>query len=78
MFIPNCDIRPVEDDSVILKLEYSVLGGKFTVGHKFKVINVSSNGLILIDDDGNIIYNVPFKNVSLNVSLEKATEYAVR
>ena len=74
MFIPNNTNKAEEGDKVILKRDYQITGGFFTKGHIFTVINRSANGLILKDDDGNIIYSIPDNIVSLKVNLTEAQE----
>jgi len=78
MFIPQYNKKIEESDIVILTEDYYVKGGMFTRGHKFKVINKSSNGYILSDDDNNVIYNVSKSKISLIVSLEVSRNEAIR
>ena len=79
MFIPDHSIKEKEEGvKVILKDDYHIKGGTFTKGHIFTIINKSGNGLILQDDDKNIIYNIPGRDVVTVENLEESRNESIR
>lgn len=79
MFIPDHSIKEKEEGiKVILRNDYQIKGGTFTKGHIFTIINKSANGLILQDDDGNILYNIPNRNVVTIENLEDSRNESIR
>ena len=79
MFIPDHSIIEKEEGvKVILRNDYQIKGGTFTKGHIFTIIDKSANGLILQDDDGNIIYNISNRNVVTIEKLEESRNESIR